>query len=97
MSSIKLMKDIVYGFDSKDLILRDYLAIDRTILANERTFLSWIRTALNLIITGLSFVKLLDSKIAGNMGYVLIMAGLVAIVTGIIKYFRWKRHLANMK
>ncbi len=40
------------GFDEDDLILRDELAIDRTILANERTFLAYVRTALAFAIVG---------------------------------------------
>ena len=32
------------GFAKSDLILRDQLAIDRTLLANERTVLAYIRT-----------------------------------------------------
>lgn len=39
-----------HQFQESDLILRDYLALDRTKLANERTFLAYIRTALAIII-----------------------------------------------
>ena len=38
-------------YPKEDLILRDWLAADRTELANERTFLAYIRTALAIIVT----------------------------------------------
>jgi putative membrane protein len=41
-----------------ELILRDYLAIDRTRLANERTLLAYIRTAFMLIVAGATALKL---------------------------------------
>jgi putative membrane protein len=40
----------------EDFILRDRLAIDRTVLANERTLLSYVRTALTLFLVGMSFI-----------------------------------------
>ena len=44
------------GFRLPELILRDRLAIDRTVLANERTLLAYIRTALTLFLVGITFV-----------------------------------------
>ena len=44
--------------DFDESILRDDLALDRTVLANERTLLSYMRTALFLLVTGLSPLKL---------------------------------------
>ena len=46
------MKLIRFGRDFKPdekVILRDYLAIERTRLANERTLLSYIRSSLYLL------------------------------------------------
>ncbi len=34
----------VYKFNKDEMILRDFLAVDRTLLANERTLLAYIRT-----------------------------------------------------
>ena len=39
---------------NKDLILREKLAIERTVMANDRTFLSFVRTALYFAIAGIS-------------------------------------------
>jgi len=49
-------------------MLRDDLAIDRTLLANERTLLAYLRTALALVIAGLTIVHFADAvwyQIAG--------------------------------
>lgn len=44
---------------NKDLILREQLAIQRTIMANQTTLLSFLRTALYFAIAGLSVRGLL--------------------------------------
>ena len=48
-------------FKEQDLILRDYLAADRTALANETTFLAYLRTVLALVAGGVSLVHFFDS------------------------------------
>lgn len=53
------LPDNPYGrFVGDELILRDELALDRTLLASERTMLSYIRTALGLVIVGGTVIKL---------------------------------------
>lgn len=44
------------------MILRDYLAIDRTILTNETAFMSYVRTSLTLIAAGASLVKFFSTN-----------------------------------
>lgn len=70
----------------EDLILRDYLAIDRTILANERTLLAYVRTALSLFVAGISFVKFFDSLPMTVVGWVMVPVGIAVLVIGIIRY-----------
>ncbi len=48
--------------DNEKLIVRDYLAIDRTKLANQRTLLSYIRTAIMLIASGVTMLKLIPQS-----------------------------------
>jgi putative membrane protein len=48
-------------FTKKNLILRDELAIDRTVLANERTLLSYVRTALTFGVVAATCFKFFDS------------------------------------
>jgi len=73
-----------------NLILRDHLAIDRTILANERTFLAYARTALALVVAGVSFIKLLDSPETTFMGWLLIPLGIATLVWGTRRYFQMR-------
>lgn len=47
---MKLRKVGYEKLDRKSLILRDHLAVDRTILANERTVLAYVRTILTAFI-----------------------------------------------
>ena len=44
---------------NKDLILREKLALQRTILANQSTFLSFLRTSMYFLMAGLSLTNLL--------------------------------------
>ena len=43
-------------FNGGDLILRDELAIDRTLLANERTLMAYLRSGVALLIAGVSIM-----------------------------------------
>jgi len=70
-------------FADTDLILRDQLAIDRTILANERTFLAYCRTCLAMILTGAGCIKLFESPFSYVAGWMLIVLGLVVVIVGI--------------
>lgn len=70
----------------EEIILRDYLAIERTHLANERTLMAYIRTALYLILAGIAFIQV---KGLGNMmwlGVASLVAGIIFFVIGIYRY-----------
>jgi len=47
---------------NKDLILREYLAIERTKMANQRTLLTYIRTGLYFLIAGSTLGAFLDTQ-----------------------------------
>ncbi|NBS14914.1 MAG: DUF202 domain-containing protein, partial [Verrucomicrobia bacterium] len=64
-------------FKKSDLILRDELAIDRTVLANERTLLSYIRLAITLIIAGISIVHFAMEKWFETIGFLCVPIGIV--------------------
>ncbi|MDH4128901.1 MAG: DUF202 domain-containing protein [Spirochaetota bacterium] len=73
--------------DKNKLILRDHLALDRTLLANERTLLAYQRTAIMLLISGVSILKLFEESLGMIIfAYILIPC---AIIVGIIGYFRY--------
>ncbi len=74
------------GVHKQDLILRDYLAIDRTIMANESSFLSYIRTALTMVIAAVTFLKFFDSTSLHTLGWIFIAAAGFMIVHGATRY-----------
>jgi len=75
------------SFTNKEMILRDHLAIDRTIMANERTLLAYIRTALALVIAGATALHFLDSYLWAVVGQALIVLSLIVIFFGLRRYF----------
>jgi putative membrane protein len=73
-------------FQREELILRDELAIDRTILANERTVLAYFRSALTLVIVGITFLQFFEKGILPYVGIVFIPCGLAVGVFGFMRY-----------
>ena len=76
-----------------DLILRDYLALDRTILANKRTLLAYVRTSIGLIASGIGMVKLVTDGIVNLLGYGFIVAALPVLLIGTKEYIKTKNDL----
>ena len=74
-------------FDDCELILRDELAIDRTILANERTLLAYLRSGVSLVIAGISIMHFAQTSWFWWVGIVCIPVG---VVTGIFGVFRFR-------
>ena len=87
-------KDPYDSFQRHELILRDWLALDRTILANERTFLAYSRTSLTLIIAGLAFVKFFGHVFYITAGYVFIATGVGFFIFSLSRY---RRMVARLK
>jgi putative membrane protein len=67
-------------------VLRDFMAIERTVMANERTFLSYIRTALGFFIGGVTFIEFFDTYTLQLVGWVFIPSGIIAFALGLWKY-----------
>jgi putative membrane protein len=74
-----------YSVFEEPLILRDYLALDRTVLANERTLLSYFRLALGFVSAGVGVAGILGFLWATVLGYIFIGIGLIVLVIGIIR------------
>ncbi|MFH2055424.1 MAG: DUF202 domain-containing protein [bacterium] len=74
------------SIDRSRMILRDYLATDRTVLANQNTFLAYIRTALTLFVAGITFIRFFDSLIIAIIGWAFIPAGIVTFIVGLVRY-----------
>ncbi|NOX98010.1 MAG: DUF202 domain-containing protein [Nitrospirae bacterium] len=62
-------------FDQSEMILRDYLAQDRTRLANERTFLAYLRTAITFSAAGGTLIKIFPDE-----GYLRILGAILLVL-----------------
>lgn len=81
-------------FENKDeIILRDYLALERTNLANQRTLLAYTRTSLYMLLGGIAFLQLSEFENIRWLGFVSIGISVFLVVIGIIKFFIIKRRL----
>ena len=82
------------GFDNKDeIILRDYLAMERTTLANERTLLSYIRSSLYLLVGGIALLKLENFENLHFLGYLSLILTVCFVVIGLYRYQKIKSRL----
>lgn len=89
---------------NKDLILRENLALQRTILANQTTFLSFLRTSMYFLVAGLSIKNLLE--VEGALIYQVLFYFISAsiLILGIVNYLRQNKkinesrvHIGNFK
>ncbi len=83
-------------FQHEELILRDYLAADRTVLANERTYLAYIRTALAFAIAGASLIHFLEPLVSDVAGWALIAMGVVTFAIGTMRYAQTRQRLERI-
>jgi putative membrane protein len=91
------MKKTEQTIPPKQLILRDHLALDRTILANERTFLAYIRTTLALVVVGATLVQITDDRQLVSLGILAIMAGIATLLIGSKRTLTMSRKLSGRK
>lgn len=84
-----MKKGFYENFTKKELILRDHLAIDRTILSNESTFLAYIRTSLAVTAAGATLIHFFREA------YIDLFGGFLA-VSGIFIFFRGYRRFRKM-
>lgn len=73
---------------NKDLILREKLALQRTILANQSTFLSFLRTSMYFLMAGLTVQNLFNAKSYLVFEVILFSVSALVLVIGVINYFR---------
>ena len=74
------------GIQKGDLILRDYLAIDRTVMANEVSFMSYIRTALTMVVAAMTFLKFFDIPEVHLLGWLFIVLAALLVIHGATRY-----------
>lgn len=75
---------------NKELILREKLALQRTVLANQTTLLSFIRTSLYFLVAGLSIRSLLKIEDSMALEFTFFIVGFVIMFIGVFNYFRQK-------
>ncbi len=78
---------------NKDLILREFLAIERTKLANETTFLAYIRTGLYFLVAGSTLGHIVDTTFWRIISGPLIVIGVGIIIVGAIRFRRVKKQI----
>lgn len=87
-------------YDIKDpdqMILRDYLARDRTKLASERTFLAYIRTALGLFSAGAGCVKFINDVLPLYIiGCILLAVSPFVLAFGIVRFVKTRKFIAQI-
>jgi putative membrane protein len=80
---------------TEEIILRDYLAMERTKLANERTLLSYIRSSLYLLIGGIAVLQLQDFESIKFVGYIALSLTVVFLVVGLYRFLKLNNLLTD--
>lgn len=78
---------------NNELILRDYLALERTRLANERTLFSYIRTSLYLLTAGIGIFQIESISHLYWLAWVCVISGIILFFLGIIRFRQMRIHL----
>ncbi len=82
-------------FDNKEeIILRDFLALERTRLANERTLLSYLRTAVYMAVATVAFLEMEQFAEIRWIGYVTIALGIGFLLMGVLRFLMLRRSIA---
>ena len=76
-----------------ELIIRDYLARQRTTLANQRTLLSYIRTTLYFLVSGIALFEVKKLDHVRNLGYLAFGLSFAFLIFGLINFYRIKSRL----
>ncbi|WP_044398521.1 DUF202 domain-containing protein [Lacinutrix sp. Hel_I_90] len=75
------------------IILRDYLALERTTLANERTLFAYLRSGIYMVIAGFAFLELKQFMDLEWLSYILFFFSLILFVFGTTRFIILKRKL----
>lgn len=96
MMNIKRIFRPTAQFQNQDgIILRDYLAMERTKLANERTLLSYIRSSMYLLIGGIALIQLEGFENIKLVGYIALALTVIFLIIGIYRFYKLKKILEN--
>lgn len=87
------MQEPTGKFKEEELILRDYLAIERTKLANVRTLFAYVRTSLYLLTAGIGIFQIESISHLDGLAWVCVISGIVLFFFGFFRYFQMGKHL----
>ncbi len=79
--------------NEKQLITRDFLAIERTRLANERTFLAYFRTAVVFLSAGFAIVQLDALEEIHLVGWFLLCLSPLILAVGGVRLVQVRRQI----
>jgi putative membrane protein len=88
-------KSVFDEYALRRLILRDYLAVERTRLANERTALSYFRTTLTLTAGAVTILQFTDNPEARVTGWGLLALGALLLVFALFRFLSVRRRVAG--
>ena len=92
------MKENLYSkFKNDSLLLRDELAIDRTLLANERTLLAYLRSGVALLIAGFSIINFSQQEWFWIIGVACVPIGIIAGIVGVVRYRSMNKAIALIR
>jgi inner membrane protein YidH len=89
-----MQRNIYSQFDPAELILRDQLAIDRTLLANERTLMSYLRSGAALFIAGVSIIHFSHEIWFTVTGFLCLPFGFFTALFGVFRYRKMDKSIA---
>ena len=84
-------------FKNQNLVLRDELAIDRTVLANERTFLAYLRTSLAFAVVGGTILKVPELRSLRQLGWLALVMAAGWLVFGIWRSLAMHRRIRSCR
>lgn len=87
--SIKTKLDL--DIFKKDLVIRDDLAVHRTVLSNERSLMAQTSAFFTAFIAGVSLIRLFDSGFLHLVGFIFMIIGFLILIDGMKKYFQMKK------
>lgn len=82
---------------NKDLVLREFLAIERTRLGNERTLLAYIRTGLYFLVAGSTLGQVMQTPFWHTMGDPLLITGGIIVLIGVWRFIKVSNSIAMSK
>lgn len=82
---------------NKDLILRERLALQRTVLANQSTFLAFLRTSMYFLVAGLTLRNLLQIENSKGIEFTFFAIAAIVFIVGIVNFVKHKKSIVENK